>query len=835
MITWSHRSATLASIVVLISLTVHPPSGADTRTSAGRLSATADAATADRANEAHPRISSELTAALGLGSGIGLRPTASTGDGFLRRGNLIAVTIRTSDASATVRALEALGRRPANRSPHVIEVYLSAGDVTSLEAEPSVSFMQAIVPPQGKEVIGEGRAAHNATNWINGGVTGAGVKVGVLDYFYHGITNLVGTEVPANIIGRCYTDVGVFTNNLNDCTDPVTANHGTAVAESILDIAPGVQLFIADPSATLDFRSSIDWMIAQGVSVIVFAQAYPWDGPGDGTSPFANSPLRSVDAAVAGGAVVVIAAGNEHRKSWFGPWRDNNGNTYHEFSASPVDELNRVSLVNGHLVQVQARWQDSWTGASSDLAIEILDPVSGNILASSNNQQSGVPGQYPLEFVSFTAPRADAFPVRLRRIGGPLPAWVQIQTFNAGPTMQYNTDGGSMCNPAESANPGVLAVGAAPWDATSTIRDFSSLGPTPDGRIKPDIVGADGGMTASKGAFVGTSQAAPYVGGLAALVKGAFPSYSPAQVAGYLKTFAQPRGGAVPNNTWGYGFAYLRDLEVELPPAAPLNLVATVNGNNVSLTWQPPTAGTVTGYVVEAGSAPGIANLASFPIGNTLSFATGAANGSYYVRVRAQSSVGPGAASNELLVQVGGGSVPGAPTNLQAALNGSNVSLSWSPPMAGGPPPGYRVEASLTPAGPVMAAFNTVTSTLFVPGVPPGRYYVRVRATNGAGASAPSNEVTVLVAGTAAPAAPFLSGGVVGSSVSLTWNHTGAASYVIHVGTGSGQSNVGTFPVGSVTGATASGVAPGVYFVRVMATGAGGASASNEVVLTVGG
>ncbi|MFN2445771.1 MAG: fibronectin type III domain-containing protein, partial [Vicinamibacterales bacterium] len=392
------------------------------------------------------------------------------------------------------------------------------------------------------------------------------------------------------------------------------------------------------------------------------------------------------------------------------------------------------------------------------------------------------------------------------------------------------TNSGGMCNPAESANPGALAAGAASWQTTSVIEDFSSLGPTPDGRTKPDIVGADRGLTAIRPAgFAGTSQAAPYVAGLAALVKGAFPAYSPAQVAGYLKTLAQPRS-SVPNNTWGYGFAVLGALP---PPSPPLNLGSSVSGNNVSLTWQAPTSGIATGYVVEAGSAPGLANLAVQPLGNTLSFAIGASNGTYYARVRAQSAAGLGAPSNELVVQVGP-AVPGAPSALQVAVNGANASLSWTPPTTGGSPSGYRVEASLTPGGPLIAALNATTNSLFVPGVPPGRYYARVRAINAAGASAPSNEVTVLVGGAAAPAAPLLSGRVVGSSVSVTWNHPGAASYAIHVGTASGQSNVGIFPVGSVMGATASGVVPGLYFVRVIASGAGGTATSNEVLLRVG-
>ena len=145
--------------------------------------------------------------------------------------------------------------------------------------------------------------------------------------------------------------------------------------------------------------------------------------------------------------------------------------------------------------------------------------------------------------------------------GGDAPEWIQVTAWTIDP-IEHHTSNGSIANPAESANPGLLAVGAAPWYDVHTVETYSSRGPTPDGRIKPDIVGADCGATAlapldryGKG-FCGTSQAAPHVAGMAALVRQRFPSYTPAEVASYLKTGADPRGD-VPNNTWGHGFAWL--------------------------------------------------------------------------------------------------------------------------------------------------------------------------------------------------------------------------------------------------------------------------------------
>ena len=127
----------------------------------------------------------------------------------------------------------------------------------------------------------------------------------------------------------------------------------------------------------------------------------------------------------------------------------------------------------------------------------------------------------------------------------------------------------------------MLAVGAAPWTDVHAIEPFSSRGPAPDGRVKPDIVGADCGVTArsplneyNRG-FCGTSQAAPHVAGMAALVRQRFPSYTPAQVASYLKDNAEQRRSPDPNNTWGHGFAILPPPDGTAPPVpAPSRVVA---------------------------------------------------------------------------------------------------------------------------------------------------------------------------------------------------------------------------------------------------------------------
>jgi hypothetical protein len=85
-------------------------------------------------------------------------------------------------------------------------------------------------------------------------------------------------------------------------------------------------------------------------------------------------------------------------------------------------------------------------------------------------------------------------------------------------------------------------------------------------------------------------------------------------------------------------------------PGPPTNLVSSPSGV-VVLQWTAPTGAAVTGYVVEAGSAPGLADLAAIPVGTALQLSGQPPPGTYYVRVRAQNALGLGPPSNEVIVQ----------------------------------------------------------------------------------------------------------------------------------------------------------------------------------------
>jgi hypothetical protein len=86
-------------------------------------------------------------------------------------------------------------------------------------------------------------------------------------------------------------------------------------------------------------------------------------------------------------------------------------------------------------------------------------------------------------------------------------------------------------------------------------------------------------------------------------------------------------------------------------PPSPANLTRSVNGSLVSLTWNASTG--ATSYVVEAGSASGLANLANIDTGSaTPGLLANAPPGTYFVRVRSKNGCGLSAPSNQVTVQV---------------------------------------------------------------------------------------------------------------------------------------------------------------------------------------
>ena len=180
-----------------------------------------------------------------------------------------------------------------------------------------------------------------------------------------------------------------------------------------------------------------------------------------------------------------------------------------------------------------------------------------------------------------------------------------------------------------------------------------------------------------------------------------------------------------------------------------------------------------------------------------------------------------------------------APTNVTASSSGSSVTLTWGPPNTG-TASSYVIEAGSQSGSANLAAFNTgSTATSFsTSGVGNGLYYVRVKAANGADVSPASNEVGLLVGScTAAPPAPaaFAATPLSGLRVYLSWTAAPTATtYIVEAGSSTGLLNLANGDLGSPsTFFKASGVASGIYYVRIRAKNACGTSSPSPEVRVI--
>ena len=156
--------------------------------------------------------------------------------------------------------------------------------------------------------------------------------------------------------------------------------------------------------------------------------------------------------------------------------------------------------------------------------------------------------------------------------------------------MEHWTRGYSLGSPGETTKAGAVTVGAAPVTNTTTIQSTSGRGPLPASSastvVKPDVVGVDKVPVRGRypGVYTreGTSIATPHVAALAALVKQRNPTYTPAQIATYLKDNALRRGQPAPSNPWGYGLAFLPHVGPVITGNPQLSVTLTANTDAVA-------------------------------------------------------------------------------------------------------------------------------------------------------------------------------------------------------------------------------------------------------------
>jgi len=459
-------------------------------------------------------------------SGVTLR------DGAVR----LVIEAKDGQSASAIASARALGATVETSYADLVQVLAPVGSLEALSNSDGVRFVR---PPTKylPAITGEGVALVNADDWHAAGITGSGVKLAVLDLGFQGYTGLLGTELPASVTVQSFRADGDITGG--------GEVHGTAVAEIVHEMAPGAQLYLVNFETDPELANAVNWIVGQGVKVINASWGCSVCGRGDGTG-FDNNLVTN---SIAGGVQWAIAAGNEADAHWMGTWISTDGDNWLDFSQSPFDETNTFSASAGNPMLILLKWDDVFGASSNDYDLCLLDSSLAIIFCSQAVQDGN---DDPVEGIVGTAPYTGTYHIGIYRYSATRAVHFHLYIDPPYP-MQYVVAAGSLGIPADNAN--AIALGAVPWSSPSTIEPFSSQGPTEDGRTKPDLVGPDGvsGATYGPSGFYGTSAASPHVAGAAALVKQAYPSYTPAQIKSFLESRAFPLGAPGKDNIYGSG------------------------------------------------------------------------------------------------------------------------------------------------------------------------------------------------------------------------------------------------------------------------------------------
>jgi hypothetical protein len=456
----------------------------------------------------------------------------------------VEVVVHSADVGATRAAVDDAGGSVVEVVEPLVKALVPAAALDGLAGAPGTQLVREPYPMV-PGAVSEGVASTGAGAWHGGGDGGAGVKVAVVDLGFSGYAARLGTELPASV----ETD---FTR----CSNTGITDHGTAVAEVVHDMAPAASVLLVCVEDDVDFVAALGTLAGKGVKVVNGSIGLPLGGRGDGSGG-AGTAAAAVAALRRQGILYVASAGNYGEGHvHVGAAGDTDFEGGEDFVDISPDDVIEFVVAPGQDAFVSVKW-DGWPTTTLDFDAYVADADGTCPIAFSDLPQvaGGLP---PVELVEVhnCTTAFQVFGLVINRFSGAGAPRLDV-FFDGAVVAVEDPTGSSLPEPATS--PAVLTVGAH-CVTDGTIEPYSSRGPTIDDRVKPDLLGPDGGSSSvygpasgCGGGFLGTSAAAPHVAGAAALLLGANPALDVAELQQLLQDRAQDIAPVGPDNLSGAG------------------------------------------------------------------------------------------------------------------------------------------------------------------------------------------------------------------------------------------------------------------------------------------
>ena len=428
----------------------------------------------------------------------GLRPPAPR--------TTLTLAARPGHADAVARAARRAGAVVTARAGRYVQVRATQAQADELGRlapveQPSV--------PEADAVISQGVARMGADVLQSRGLSGSGVRIAVVDLgFGVGWRSLLGKELPREDRLDAVQSFDHTTNRPEIeglSASGTETSHGVNVAQVAFDVAPGASYTFVNYHTQVEFSEAVDWLINgpdghPRVDVVVHSNSF-LDGPFDGTGLAA----RAVDRARAAGILWVNSAGNYAQRHWEGTVGDDDGDGFSDVGVNGGGAIT-FALDAGQSMGATLWWSACDRPAGYQLEIDRSDRA---IVASGQRD-----GDRPESLAGVATVNADSFALRVRQLTPG--ARCTLEIFVAGADLGSQAVAASSV-PTPGDARGALAVGARDWHGDGPA-DYSSRGPTEDGRPKPELVAPASTVVWPGLAMVGTSASAPHAAGAAALL-----------------------------------------------------------------------------------------------------------------------------------------------------------------------------------------------------------------------------------------------------------------------------------------------------------------------------
>ena len=411
----------------------------------------------------------------------------------------------------------------------------------------------------------EGVAAHKAGAAHSAGHTGAGTQICVLS---DGVASLAARQASGDLPATITVLPG----------QAGSGDEGTAMLEIVHDMAPGASLYFAtaNPSAA-QFATNIVALRTAGCDIIVDDVTYFNEGA------FQDGPVaQAVNQVTAAGALFFSSAANSGNKN------DGTSGTFEgdfvasalpipaavqsAYGADPIQlhafGSNNYTTLTRATNYVSLKWSDPLGGSGNDYDLIVTNSDGSTRLGWSWGNQTGT--QDPFEFTSRTPEYPVGSRIYIVKYSGATRA-LRLDTHRGRITPADSTAGSTFGHNAAGSGISVAAVdiytasgpgGTFTGGAANPVQDYSSDGPrrmfyhpngtaiTPGNLLfgtnggttlqKVDMAAGDCGTTTTPGfiTFCGTSAAAPAAAAIAALIKGANPGATNAQILSAMNASA---------------------------------------------------------------------------------------------------------------------------------------------------------------------------------------------------------------------------------------------------------------------------------------------------------